>query len=52
VDGDRVREGSELQQILVKREVGDIVKLGVVRGEAELNIEVELVKREDLFRTR
>ncbi len=52
VDDDRVREGSELQQVLVKREVGDIVKLGILRGEAELDIQVELVKREELFRTR
>lgn len=52
VDGDRVREGSELQQVLVKREVGDMVKLGIVRGETEIEIEVELVKREELFRIR
>lgn len=52
VDGDRVREGSELQQVLVKREVGDMVKLGIVRGETEVEIEVELVKREELFRIR
>lgn len=52
VDGDRVREGAELQQVLVKRNVGDKVKLGIIRGETELEIEVELVKREELFRTR
>lgn len=52
VDGDRVREGSELQQVLVKREVGDVVKLGIVRGEEEIEIEVELVKREELFKIR
>jgi len=52
VVGERVREGTELQQVLVKREVGDMVKLGIIRGDAELEIEVELVKREELFRTR
>lgn len=52
VDGDRVREGAELQQVLVKREVGDIVKLGIIRNDTELEIEVELVKREELFRTK
>lgn len=52
VDGDRVREGAELQQVLVKREVGEVVKLGIIRGETEVGIEVELVKREELFRTR
>ena len=52
VDGDRVREGAELQQVLVKREVGDKVKLGIVREEAEIEIEVELVKREELFKVK
>jgi S1-C subfamily serine protease len=52
VDGDRVREGAELQQVLVKREVGDTVKLGIVRGETEIEIGVELVKREELFKMR
>jgi S1-C subfamily serine protease len=52
VDGDRVREGAELQEVLVKREVGDKVKLGIVRGEAEIEIEVELVKREELFKVK
>lgn len=52
VDGDRVREGSELQQVLVKRMVGDTVKLGIVRDEISIEIEVELVKREELYNTR
>ncbi len=52
VDGDRVREGSELQQVLVKRMVGDVVKLGIVRDEKPIEIEVELVKREELYRSR
>jgi len=52
VDGERVREGSELQQILVKKEVGDTVKLGIARGDEKLEIEVELVKREELYKTR
>jgi serine protease Do len=52
VDGDRVLEGAELQQVLVKREVGDVVKLGIIRGDIEIEIEVELVKREQLFKTR
>ncbi len=52
VDGDSVREGGELQQVLVKRDVGDKVKLGIVRGDTSLDIEVELVKREELYRTR
>lgn len=52
VDGEDVREGADLQQVLVKREVGDEVKLGILRGEEVLEIEVELVKREELYRLR
>ncbi|MDE0836026.1 MAG: trypsin-like peptidase domain-containing protein [Akkermansiaceae bacterium] len=52
VDGEPVREGSDLQQVLVKREVGDRVKLGILRTGKSLEIEVELVKREELYRTR
>jgi len=52
VDGERVKEGSELQQILVKKEAGDIVVLGVFRRDRELEIDVKLVKREELYRVR
>ena len=52
VDGEPVREGSDLQQVLVKREVGDRVKLGILRASKSLEIEVELVKREELYKTR
>ncbi len=52
VDGEKVREGADLQQVLVKREVGDKVKLGILRGEESLEIDVELVKREELYKIR
>jgi serine protease Do len=52
VDGEAVREGAELQQVLLKREVGDEVKLGILREGETLEIDVELVKREDLYRVR
>lgn len=52
VDDERVTEGGELQQVLIKREVGDVVTLGILRDSARMEIEVELVKREDLFRMR
>ena len=52
VDGERVKQGAELQQILLKKEVGDTVKLGLIRGEEKLDIEVELVKREDIYRSK
>jgi serine protease Do len=52
IDGERVKEGTELQQILHKKSAGDIVKLGIIRDESKLDIEVELVKREEIFRSR
>lgn len=52
VDGDAILEGAELLQVLVKREAGDIVKLGLDREGKRLEIPVKLVKLEDLFKTR
>lgn len=52
IDGERVKEGGELQQVLIKHEVGDMVKLGILRDGAKLEIEVELVKREQLYKSR
>jgi len=52
VDGERVKEGGELQQVLVKREVGDVVKLGIQRDSTTVEIDVELVKREELYKSR
>jgi len=52
VDGDTVLEGADLQQVLVKHEVGDIVKLGLDREGKRLDIAVKLVKREELYKTR
>lgn len=52
VDKEPVLGGSELQQVLIKKEVGDLVSLGLVRGTEMLKIDVELVKREELFKTR
>jgi serine protease Do len=52
VDDETVLGGTELQQILFKKEVGDLVSLGLMRGSKQLKIDVELVKREELFKTR
>ena len=52
VDGELVREGADLQQVLVKREAGDKVKLGILRGDGKVEIEVGLVKREELYKIR
>ena len=52
VDGELGREGADLQQVLVKREAGDKVKLGILRGDGKVEIEVGLVKREELYKIR
>ncbi len=52
VDNEPVKGGTELQQVLIKKEVGDMVSLGLLRGTEKLKVDVELVKREELFRTR
>lgn len=52
LDGERVSDGTDLQELLHKKVAGDVISLGLVRGDQELQIEVELVKREMLFRVR
>ena len=52
VDNEVIKGGAELQQVLLKKEVGDTVALGLMRGSTELKIDVELVKREELFKTQ
>lgn len=52
IDDEQIEGGAELQQILIKKEVGDLVSLGLMRGETKLDVDVELVKREELYRTR
>ncbi len=52
VDKESVLGGAELQQVLLKKEAGDVVSLGLKRGEEKLKIDVELVKREELFKIR
>lgn len=52
VDNEPVLGGAELQQVLLKKEVGDSVSLGLMRGEEKIKIDVELVKREELFKIR
>jgi serine protease Do len=52
VDNEPVIGGAELQQVLIKKEVGDLVSLGLMRGQEKLKIDVELVKREELFKVK
>jgi hypothetical protein len=52
LDDSAVRDGAELLQILAKRQAGDLVKLGVLRGENRLDMNVTLKRRNELFEAR
>lgn len=52
LDGSQVRHGGELLQILAKRQAGDEVTLGLLRGGRELEIKVALMRRSELFKER
>ena len=52
IDGEAIEQGAELVQALVKKEVGDSVNLGLKREGRALEIAVELVKREELYKAR
>ncbi len=52
VDGSNINDGGGLLQVLAKREAGDIVKLGLRRGDGALELDVVLKRRNELFKTR
>lgn len=52
LDDDEIRQGGELLQLLAKREPGDTVKLGLLRGRKTLEVDVELMKRSELFKVK
>ena len=52
LDGSEVRDGGELLQILAKRQAGDQVKLGVQRDRRDIEMQVTLKRRSDLFAER
>ena len=52
IDGSELRDGGELLQILAKRQAGDQVKLGLQRDRRELEMQVTLKRRSDLFADR
>lgn len=52
LDGSEVRDGRELVQILAKRQAGDQVKLSVRRDNKELDINVTLKRRNEVFEER
>lgn len=49
LDGSDVRDGGELLQILAKRQAGDVVKLGILRGRDEVEMKITLKRRSELF---
>jgi serine protease Do len=52
LDGNAVRDGGELLQLLAKRQAGDRVKLGLLRDRSTLETEVSLKRRNELFEER
>jgi serine protease Do len=52
IDGNGVQDGRALQLVLAKRNPGDKIRLGLERDRTKLDIEVTLVKREDLYDRR
>jgi serine protease Do len=52
LDGSEIRDGGKLLQVLVKRQPGDRVKLGLLRDQKALDVEVVLARREALFQER
>lgn len=52
LDGSAIRNGAELLQILAKRQAGDQVKLGLLREDNSLDMNVTLKRRNELFEAR
>lgn len=52
VDGSELANGAELMQVLAKRKAGDEVALGLVRGRQEMELNVVLQRRSELFEMR
>jgi S1-C subfamily serine protease len=52
LDGDDIREGGELLQVLAKRQPGDQVKLGILRDDDKREVKVTLKRRNELFEQR
>jgi S1-C subfamily serine protease len=49
LDGNPVRDGGELLQLLAKRQAGETVKLGVQRDRGNLETDVMLKRRSELY---
>ncbi|MEI7911074.1 MAG: trypsin-like peptidase domain-containing protein [Verrucomicrobiota bacterium] len=52
LDHSEIRNGNELLQILAKKQAGEVVKLGVLRDDKNLEFKVTLARRDHLFQTQ
>ena len=52
LDGEDIRDGSELMQVLAKRQAGDSVKIGISREGKPLDFDIILARREALYEER
>ena len=48
VDGDEVRSPQDVEQIIVKRQAGDVVTLGIFRDDQEMELKATLAKLESV----
>jgi S1-C subfamily serine protease len=49
IDDSGIRNGNELLQVLAKKQAGDVVKLGVLRDDKNIDFKVALARRDKLF---
>jgi len=52
LDHSEIRNGNELLQVLAKKQAGEVVKLGVLRDDKNLEFKVTLARRDKLFQAQ
>ncbi len=50
LDSTNIPDGNQLEQILVKRQAGDKIKLGIIRNRKALTLEVVLARYDEIFK--
>jgi len=50
--GTSIPDGSRLEQVLTKRQAGETVKLGILRDQKKINVDVLLARYDEIFRSR
>lgn len=50
LDATEIPDGNKLEQILVKRQAGDKIKLGILRNRKALTLDVVLARYDDIFK--